>query len=666
VLLVSSLVTLAVVLAGWVVFTLCAARLVTSMYRGESWSVLNHLIRDRAHTPLEYYFESARVQFSRLVVLAVCMQAIVVATLLWRQTRQTVTDFFTARSSPINLAILRIVFFAVLFQFVDVEHVVWFSQIPPELRFPPVGLGWLLPYVPVNPTAVAFTAVMLRACCLSALVGLFSRTSAGLAALLSLYVLGVPQLYGKVNHYHYLVAFAALLAASPCGDALSCDAVRAAWRRADRGQTAPPEPSMAYAVPLRFVWLLVGLLYVFPGFWKLWSSGFDWAFSDNLSLQMHAKWLEYGDWTPFFRLDLHPLLFQTAAFLTIVFEISFVFLIFFPRVRLLAPLGGLVFHTLTYVFMVIFFNVTAVYVAFVDWSALSIRLGRWLFPEPMSLVYDGRCRTCRRTIATLRSFDVFGRVSYVDGRDPDALRQSGLDWLDADALGRSVHAIRGRRSWTGVAAYQVVGSRLPLLWPVLPFLTLPVADRVYWHVADSRSCRLPVPAEGLRPRGGFPRAVVVVGTLLVAGNVAFGALQISNGWPFACYPTFRGIATPEVTSIEVDVPRPGAEVPVSLESLSDKLDSDVLRGMIGNLLRVENPAERDLRLRSFWALCERLEPQLSDVERVLFYKVTLATDPELHNRNPLRRELLVELEPNESRPQRRDTVSRAEAPVGSR
>jgi predicted DCC family thiol-disulfide oxidoreductase YuxK len=663
VLLVSSLVTIAVVLAGWVVFTLCAARLVTSMYRGESWSVLNNLIRDRAHTPLEYYFESARVQFSRLVVLAVCMQATVVAALFRRQTWQTVVDFFTARTSPINLAVLRIVFFAVLFQFVDVEHVVWFSQIPPELRFPPVGVGWLLPYVPVNPTAVAFTAVMLRACCLSALVGLFSRTSAGLAALLSLYVLGVPELYGKVNHYHYLVAFAALLAASPCGDALSCDAVRAAWRRADGGQTAPPAPSMAYAVPLRFVWLLVGLIYVFPGFWKLWSSGFDWAFSDNLSLQMHAKWLEYGDWTPFFRLDQHPLLSQAAAFLTIVFEISFVFLIFFPRVRLLAPLGGLLFHTLTYVFMVIFFNVTAVYVAFVDWSALSMRLGRWLFPEPLSLVYDGQCRTCRRIIATLRTFDVFGRVSYVDGRDPDALPVNGLAWLDADALGRSVHAVRGRRSWAGVAAYRVIGPRVLLLWPVLPFLTLPIADRVYRHVADSRSCRLPAPAEGLRPRGGFPRAAAVVGTLLVAGNVAFGALQISNGWPFACYPTFRGIATPEVASIEVDVPRPGGEVPVSLESLSGKLDSDVLRGMIGNLLRVEDPSERDLRLRSFWALCERLEPHLADVKRVLFYKVTLATDPDLHNRNPLRRELLAELNTSGSRPHR-DAVSRAEPPSG--
>src|SRR5262245_14953821 len=663
VLLVSSLVTLAVVLAGWVIFTLCATRLITSIYRGESWAVLNNLIRDRAHTPLEYYFESGRVQFSRLVMLAVCMQAIVVAVLLRRETRQTVVDFFTAKSSPINLAVLRIVFFTVLFQFVDVRHVVWFSQIPPELRFPPVGVGWLLPYVPINPAAVTLTAVMLRVCCLSALVGLFSRTSAGLAALLSLYVLGVPELYGKVNHYHYLVAFAALLAASPCGDALSCDAVRASWRRADRGQTAPPAPSMAYALPLRFVWLLIGLIYFFPGFWKLWSSGFDWAFSDNLRLQMHAKWLEFGDWTPFFRLDQHPLLSQTAAFLTIVFEISFVFLIFFPRVRLLAPLGGLVFHTLTYVFMVIFFNVTAAYVAFVDWRALLMRLGRRLFPEPVSLVYDGRCRTCRRTIATLRAFDVLGRVSYMDGRDPDALRANGLDWLDADALGRGVHAVRGRRRWAGVAAYQAIGPRFPLLWPVLALLILPIADRVYRHVADPASCRLPAPAGGFLPRDGFPRGVVVVGTLLVAGNIAFGALQISNAWPFACYPTFRGIATPEIASIEVDLPRPGGEVPISLASLSAKLDSDVLRGLILNLLRVENPAERDLRLRSFWALCERLEPDLSDVERVLFYKVTLATDPDLHKHNPLRREQLAELRIGGSRPYG-DAVSRAESPAG--
>ncbi len=643
VLVVSSLVTLAAVLAGWLLFTLISGPLVTSMYQGQSLPVLNRLIRDRAHTPLEYYLASSRVQFSRLVVLAVCMQAIVVAGLLWQETRRTVTAFFTATSAPINLAVLRIVFFAVLFHCVDVEHVVWFSQIPPDLRFPPIGLGWLLPYVPVDPTTAAFTAAMLRVCCLSALVGFFSRTSAGLAALLSVYILGIPQLYGKVNHYHYLVAFAAILAASPCGDALSVDAVRNAWRRANEGQTAPPGPSMSYALPLRFVWLLMGLLYFFPGFWKLWSSGFDWVFSDNLRLQMYSKWLEFGDWTPFFRLDQHSVLSQMCALFTIGFEISFVFLIFFPRLRLLAPLGGLVFHTLTYVFMGIFFNVTAFYVAFVDWSALSMRLGRRLFPDPLSLVYDGRCRTCRRTIAMIRAFDVFGRVSYVDARGPDALRVNGLGWLNLDAIELDVHAVIGYRSWTGAAAYRMLVPRTPLLCPVLPLLTRPIADRIYRHVADSRSCRLHEPTGSLRPRDGFPGAIVVVGTLLVLGNLAFGALKIGNAWPFACYPTFHWIATPEVVSIEVDVARSSGEVPISLESLSAKLDSDVLRGLIGNLLHIGDPTERALRLRSFWALCEQLEPGLANVNRVLFYKVTLATDPELRRHNPLRRELLAEL-----------------------
>jgi hypothetical protein len=86
VLLVSSLVTLTAVLGGWLVFTFISGPLVTSMYRGESLPGLNRLIRDHTHTPLESYLASSRVQFSRLVMLAVCMQAIVVAGLLWEET----------------------------------------------------------------------------------------------------------------------------------------------------------------------------------------------------------------------------------------------------------------------------------------------------------------------------------------------------------------------------------------------------------------------------------------------------------------------------------------------------------------------------------------------------------------------------------------------------
>src|SRR4029077_17899892 len=108
-----------------------------------------------------------------------------------------------------------------------------------------------------------------------------------------------------------------------------------------------------------------------------------------------------------------------------------------------------------------------------------------------------------------------------------------------DALERDVHAVIGYRSWTGAVAYRVLGPRTPLLWPVLLLLTRPIADRIHHHLAGSRSCPLHEPTGCSRPRGGFPRAIVVVGTLLVVGNLGFGALKIGNAWPVACYPTFH-------------------------------------------------------------------------------------------------------------------------------
>src|SRR5262249_59313337 len=114
---------------------------------------------------------------------------------------------------------------------------------------------------------------------------------------------------------------------------------------------------------------------------------------------------------------------------------------------------------------------------------------------------------CRRTIAIIRAFDVFGSVSYVDASDPDALRVNGLGWLNLDALERDVHAVIGYRSWRGAAAYRVLGPRTPLFWPVLPLLTRPVPARLSRHVADSRSCSDREPSGGFRPRDGFPRAI---------------------------------------------------------------------------------------------------------------------------------------------------------------
>src|SRR5262249_46922780 len=135
-------------------------------------------------------------------------------------------------------------------------------------------------------------------------------------------------------------------------------------------------------------------------------------------------------WRPIFRLDQYPLLYRMSAAATIAFELSFIFLIFFPSIRLLAPVGGLVFHNMTTLFMRIsFWQLQVCYVVFFDWDRLFRWVGLRLYLEPMYLIFDGNCQLCRRTIAILRTTDILHRVIYVNALDKHQIQSCGLTWL---------------------------------------------------------------------------------------------------------------------------------------------------------------------------------------------------------------------------------------------
>jgi hypothetical protein len=273
------------------------------------------------------------------------------------------------------LAVFRLALFgSILFSLLVINDPLpgegeWFAGLPPELIITPTGIRFVLnrlglePATLLDPAAVRVASRVFLASCVTGLVGLFSRTSAGVAALSGVYALGAAQFYGKVDHYHHWIWFAALLAVTPCGDALSFDSI---IRR-------HPVPSSAacYALPLRFVWLLMGLLYFFAGFWKLWDCGHAWFSSDNLANMMRSSWLENGLKQPYPLFLHYPALYKTGGLLTIVFEMSFILLVFLPRWRWLAPVGGILFHLSTWASVGIFFwDLLILYAAFVDWAIL--------------------------------------------------------------------------------------------------------------------------------------------------------------------------------------------------------------------------------------------------------------------------------------------------------
>jgi hypothetical protein len=284
--------------------------------------------------------------------------------------RRAVTDWFAAETHPVNLAVVRITVFWILFEVLRTGSYRRDARMPADLRFPPPGWDPILEAIPVTVASITALQIAAAVFALLALVGLWTRPAALLATLLGCFVLVTPYLFGKVDHnLHHIIWFGLLLASSPSGDALSFDA----WLARRRGQP-PPGPARAYALPIRMMWLLMGVSYFSAGFYKLLALP-EWVTSD------HFKFLLYESWwarhaLPVLRIDRHPLLLQALAAGTIVFEISFLFLVIARRTRPLAALAGLVFHAATAYFLRIYFVALALcYVVFVDWHALAQRLG---------------------------------------------------------------------------------------------------------------------------------------------------------------------------------------------------------------------------------------------------------------------------------------------------
>ncbi len=124
-----------------------------------------------------------------------------------------------------------------------------------------------------------------------------------------------------------------------------------------------------------------------------------------------------------------------------------------------------------------------------------------------TLVFDGECGICRRSVTWVREQDREGRVEIVPYQDP-AIPERFPD-IPEERFARAIQLISpdGAR-WEGARAAEELLRLLPGWRALAPFfripLARPLADRVYRWVARNRGrlgcgahCALPDP----RPRG---------------------------------------------------------------------------------------------------------------------------------------------------------------------
>lgn len=267
-------------------------------------------------------------------------------------------NYFVEPSSAFNLGVFRaVVFGAILYTF-NLPQVVWFSKLPKALQEAPFPWKPILPHLPIEPGISQVLGILFIAFCILAILGVLTRVSAWAVVILGIYLLGIPQFYGKVNHYHHLLWFAFLMAVYPSGHGFSVDNLIKKRENVS---------SQIYGVPIRIAWLLMGIVYFTAGFAKIYHGGAAWVFSDNLHNQMLMCWYEKG-WDAF-GIPVPSWLMKLGGLFTLGFELSFVFLILFKKTRAIAAITGILFHNSTWLFLGIpFIPLQLMYLSFINWK----------------------------------------------------------------------------------------------------------------------------------------------------------------------------------------------------------------------------------------------------------------------------------------------------------
>lgn len=261
-----------------------------------------------------------------------------------------------------DLAALRIALCLVVLLSPDVHSAVAVAHIAPQLQQAPIGLAWVPhPQLPLWLLQALYAALVGGA--VLGLIGKWTQQALTVAALAAVVLLGLPQYSGTVRHYHHLLWFLALLAASPCGDAWSVDA---------RRKLVPP-PSGRYGVPLALAWLLFGQIYFWPGVHKWATQGLHWATGDQLIQLMRWKWLQLGE-QPAVRWDHWPWLIHAGGVAVLLFEVLALPLQFWPKARPWLVLAAVGFHLASAeIVRIAFPSLWMLWMGLLPWS-------RWLRP----------------------------------------------------------------------------------------------------------------------------------------------------------------------------------------------------------------------------------------------------------------------------------------------
>jgi predicted DCC family thiol-disulfide oxidoreductase YuxK len=274
---------------------------------------------------------------------------------------------------------------------------------------------------------------------------------------------------------------------APAGAAISVDRL---WRILKGREGLQPEPRSPWAQ--RLIQIQAALAYFSTFWWK--TQGNMWIDGTALYYVLHLD--EFRRFPVLFLEELW--LSKLATWFTLLVEFSLGVLVWFKEVRYYILVGAVFFHLgIEYSMNIPLFEwiMIVTYLTFIEPTDLS-RIFQWLrervasrFGDPIPVFYDGSSVLCVRGARFLSVLDIFERLSLVDFRSARALA-SWPDLVDQRAQGQMLVRTPQGHWYKGFESLRWVFWRLPLLWPLVPFLYLPgmagAGRQVYARVSQNR------------------------------------------------------------------------------------------------------------------------------------------------------------------------------------
>ena len=372
----------------------------------------------------------------------------------------------------------------------------WFMPLP-ALKVLMLPFGW-----GTRPSALLVTTawIVCGAAGIAAMLGAYTRASLVTFTVMCTFLIMHGYAFGTLHHPEAAATIVLwVLILTPCGAELSVDALRArvAESRA-RGRfvvRGADATSRDARWPMRLAqWLLV-CVYASAALTKLVVAGSTWLNGYTITYYLLLDGVNHQ--LPVSVALAHVQWFSVScAVVAMAFELTFVLCVLFPRLSPGYLAVGTALHTGIWVFMrPPFFQFIALYASFAE--PLRAWASRFVVGERRvwTLVYDGYCPLCIRTMTQLDELDGGRRLRYVDLEREGELAKKLLPGVSVEDMREEMAVVTpsgvGLR---GFFAFREISKRLPVLWPLVPLMFAPgsawVGTRVYAWVAANRARRL--------------------------------------------------------------------------------------------------------------------------------------------------------------------------------